>query len=278
MNQIYIEKLYSEGYLHLKNFLKKEDIESILTDSKKIFFNQFIEKGLNVEETILNHESEFNNALFSLFELDLEVYMNCAKQIQHLISLHRLSLSENIIDLLKQLNFKFPNISTRPVLFINHPKLAKEKIYYKVDAHQDWRSMQGSLNSVVVWVPLVDINKNLGALEIVPSSHKLGLITKKVDHGFGMVDLDESLRNQLTSIEVNVGDILLFSSFLIHQSGENISENPRWSCHFRYNDLMESTFINRGYPHSYIYKPIEHLITPDFPSIEAIKNSFDIES
>ena len=34
--------------------------------------------------------------------------------------------------------------------------------------------MQGSLNAIVVWVPLVDVAE-LGALEIIPGSHLWGL-------------------------------------------------------------------------------------------------------
>src|SRR5690606_25293337 len=152
-------------------------------------------------------------------------------------SLHLLSLNSKIIELLHQVGLQNPVVSTRPVLYFNHPKLAKKKVFYKVDAHQDWRSMQGSLNAVVIWLPLVDINKDLGALEVLAGSHFHGLRTDHIENGFGMVKLDKKEESQVSSIEVKTGDILLFSSFLIHQSGDNITDKPRWSCHFRYNDL-----------------------------------------
>ena len=134
--------------------------------------------------------------------------------------------------------------------------------------------MQGSLNSIVIWLPLVDINKDLGALEIIPGSHLQGLRTDHIDNGFGMVSLSTNEIAQLKSIEVNVGDVLLFSSFLIHQSGNNITDNPRWSCHFRYNDLDDPTFRARRFAHPYIYKPSEELITKDFPSIIELQKTF----
>jgi ectoine hydroxylase-related dioxygenase (phytanoyl-CoA dioxygenase family) len=215
--------------------------------------------------------------LYRLFKEDLTTLSNCGKQVQHLISLHQLSLNPKIIELLRAIGLKFPNVSTRPVMYFNNPKLSKEKVFHKVDAHQDWRSMQGSLNSVVIWIPLVDINKSLGALEILPGSHKLGLFTDHVHYGFGMVDLNEEQKKQLLPVEVETGDALLFSSFLVHQSGDNITDSPRWSCHFRYNDLAEETFINRGYPHAYLYKPTEELITPDFPKPNQIKKTFTNE-
>jgi ectoine hydroxylase-related dioxygenase (phytanoyl-CoA dioxygenase family) len=209
-----------------------------------------------------------------MFDEDIECLSNCGKQAQHLISLHSLSLNTNIVQLLKQMRLKTPIISTRPVLYFNHPKLAKQKVFHTVDAHQDWRSMQGSLNSVVIWIPLVDIKKELGALEILPKSHLDGLRTDHVENGFGMVSLSEEEKERIISVEINAGDVLLFSSFLIHQSGNNITNKPRWSCHFRYNDLDESTFIQRKFAHPYIYKPIEELITKDFPSKEDLSKIY----
>lgn len=270
-----IETYKKKGYIILKDIISPVEIHSILTEAKNIFFRQFcFKKYTNCNSLNEISEKEFNQCMFRLFEEDLECLSNCGKQVQHLISLHRLSLSEKLIHQLKLIGLKTPVISTRPVLYFNHPKLARKKVFYKVDAHQDWRSMQGSLNAVVIWIPLIDISKDLGALEILPQSHLGGLRTNHVDNGFGMVDLSEAERRNLISVELNAGDALIFSSFLIHQSGENSTESPRWSCHFRYNDLDDPTFIARKFAHPYIYKPSEELITNGFPNLSEIKNIF----
>lgn len=264
------------GYLLLKDFLPKEDIKSVLFDAKNVFLKQFIEKEYLSKSICLEDltESEYNKCLFRLFEDDIECLSNCGKQVQHLISLHALSLNQKIVSLLKEIGINSPTISTRPVLYFNHPKLAKKKVFHTVDAHQDWRSMQGSLNSVVIWIPLVDVNKDLGALEILPGSHLEGLRTNHIDYGFGMVELNNKEIENFVPVEVKSGDALLFSSFLIHQSGNNITDNPRWSCHFRYNDLDELSFIKRKYAHAYIYKPVENLITNNFPLVEDISKIY----
>lgn len=270
-----IEVYRKNGYIILKDIIPTVEIQSILTEAKNIFFRQFCFKKYT-DCNVLNEisEKEFNNCMYRLFEEDLQCLSNCGKQVQHLISLHRLSLSEKLIHQLKLIGLKSPVISTRPVLYFNHPKLARKKVFYKVDAHQDWRSMQGSLNSVVIWIPLINITKDLGALEILPKSHLGGLRTNHIDNGFGMVDLSEAEKRNLISVELNAGDALIFSSFLIHQSGENSTESPRWSCHFRYNDLDDPTFIARKFAHPYIYKPAEELITNGFPNLTEIKNIF----
>jgi phytanoyl-CoA hydroxylase len=269
-----LEQYNKNGFLVFRNFFPKEAIGAILQEARMVFYRQFVSKGYTNRKFDQISGDEFNDYLYRLFDEDVACLANCGKQAQHTIALHRLSLDENIIELLQALGLESPAVSTRPVLYFNHPKLAQKKVYYKVDAHQDWRSMQGSLNSVVIWLPLEDINIELGALEVIPGSHLWGLRTASIDNGFGMVALSPEEGAQFIPVEVQQGDLLAFSSFLVHQSGENVTSRPRWSCHFRYNDLGDPTFIRRGYPHAYIYKPIEELVTPGFPTTNEISKLF----
>ena len=133
--------------------------------------------------------------------------------------------------------------------------------------------MQGSRDSVVVWLPLIDIDKKLGALEVYRGSHRWGLLQAEMTDGYGHLrsDLDKA---RLGSVEAERGDALFFSTLLVHQSGTNVSPGIRWSCHFRYNNLAEPTFVARGFPHPYLYKPQEELITPRFPTVDEVGKVF----
>jgi phytanoyl-CoA hydroxylase len=93
-----------------------------------------------------------------------------------------------------------------------------------------------------------------------------------VVNSFGKVDSFTDA--DFVAVEVEQGDVLFFSSFLVHRSGTNVTESIRWSCHFRYNNLAEETFIDRGYPHPYLYKPQDDLITPGFPRQEQVERVF----
>jgi ectoine hydroxylase-related dioxygenase (phytanoyl-CoA dioxygenase family) len=188
------------------------------------------------------------------------------------MSLHRLSLSDEVLSILHDLGLGDPNISVRPVMFFNSPHLAQQEFYWKTPPHQDWRSMQGSLDSVVAWIALVDVDAELGALEVVPGSHRRGLIADRFVDGFGQTDVFDD--SDFTAVETRKGDALLFSSFLVHRSGTNRTDAIRWSAQFRYNNLAEETFVERGYPHSFIYKASEELITPDFPAAGDIERIF----
>lgn len=236
-----------DGYVMLRKFVHPGDVAGILSEAKDVFAKQ--------------EAANRCNGMIDLFQKNNTAFLNAGKTVQHLINLHRLSLLPRVVEMLRSVaGIKWPVICTRPVLYFNHPLLAKDKINHTVDAHQDWRSMQGSSNAAVLWVPLEDCPMEKGALQVLPGSHRNGLRTTSVDNGFGMVSLTPGEQKQLISLECKEGDAVLFHSMLVHQSGTNTTDSPRWSCHFRYNDLEDPSFIKRGYVHPYIYKPVEELL------------------
>ncbi len=91
--------------------------------------------------------------------------------------------------------------------------------------------------------------------------------------GYGHIE-DSMSTVEAVPVEVEGGDALFFSAFLVHQSGTSITDAIRWSCHFRYNNLREPTFVDRGFPHPYIYKPQEELITKNFPPRAQVVETF----
>jgi phytanoyl-CoA hydroxylase len=236
--------LKEQGYVILKNFFDKDYIKTLKNKAEDIFQIQFDKFGYN---------RSFKDNMIRLFNEQNETFINCGKIIQAgLLELYKLPLEDKLINKIKELGIKFPNMCNRPVLFFNHPKLAKSKVYYKTPTHQDWSSMESSMNSLVVWVPLVDVNINNGTLVIYPKSHKLGPLPFNVDGGFASVNIEgDEVRPEL-----EIGDIAIFSTLLVHASGEILDDSIRWSCHYRYTDMLEQDYINRGFPNPYIYKPL----------------------
>ena len=266
-----VHEYQTQGFTLCRGFFPVAAIEHIHRQAKEIFALQMLRYGILTSRE--PSTAEFEEGMFELFERDLDAFSNCGKHAQHLISLHRLSLNESIVAALRELGLDFPNISTRPVLYFNHPRVAKKEVYWRLGPHQDWRSMQGSLDSCVVWLPLTDITKELGALEVIPGSHLGGLLDAEMADGYGHIE-DEVDTDRMQSIEVQRGDALFFSALLLHRSGTNVTDSIRWSCHFRYNNLHERTMIERGFPHPYVYRPQEELITKGFPTRAQVESVF----
>lgn len=239
------EQLEKDGYIILKNFYTPHQVETVRMSASLFFIKQFEYFG---------YKGNFKENMIKLFNEHEEVFKNCGKLIQTgNLFLYKLAIDEKLIfETLYKLGIQYPNMCTRPVLFFNHPQLAASPEYYMTPKHQDWPSMQSSQNSLVVWIPLVDVNKENGSIIIYPGSHKQGVLPFKSVGGFGTVEYEgESIQP-----EMKVGDICIFSTKLVHESGPILNDTIRWSCHFRYTDMMEQDFIERGYPNPYVYKPI----------------------
>jgi ectoine hydroxylase-related dioxygenase (phytanoyl-CoA dioxygenase family) len=246
------QQLHEEGYVVYRQFFDPEIIHDLRKQAQSIFQIQFDRFG---------YKGEFKENIIQLFNEHFDIFSNCGKQIQQgLIPLYQLAFNDKLINKLKELGIEFPNVCTRPVLFFNHPKLAKEQQYYKTPLHQDWPSMQSSMDSVVVWIPLMDVTPENGAVIFYPKTHKLGPLVDKLNGGFAEIIVENTNvdLSQYPSIQpnMNAGDIVIFSTLLLHESGDIENDSIRWSCHFRYTNMLEQDYIERGFPHPYIYKSI----------------------
>ena len=99
------------GYVLLENFIDKDAIDKIRNEAKHIFCIQL--KRLGIINDFNISEEEFEKGLYELFKKDFQLLMYCGKQLQHMISLHRLSLDEKITNTLKELGLAMINSVTK---------------------------------------------------------------------------------------------------------------------------------------------------------------------
>lgn len=250
-----IKEYNKNGYYLAKNLFPKIEIEAMNEEIRKIFC--FFTKNGTDEEII------------SFFKEDFDAYYGCAILCQNLLSLLKLFTTKSLINLLNKLNLEYPTMNTKPLISFSSKELAKNEFYWKIPAHQDWHSTQGSINGVTCWIPLVNINNELGPLEVVPESHLLGSLDYE-DKGVPTLIKQDW---QWQPLPMEIGDALILSNFLIHRSGINKTNNKiRLTTHFRYNDAKESTFIKRKFPYHLIDKRKEGIIFT--PTIEEINSIF----
>lgn len=266
-----VEEYKQRGYVILRNFFDPAVLETIYRETRELFGHQ-IRRVLG-REVDVDNESEFERAMYEFFRADFDAFVSTGKFVQHATSLWQLGIDEKLTDVLRELGLEHPVTATRPAMMFNSRHLSKDGGYWKLDAHQDWRGGQGSLDSVVIWFPFTPCDASLGCLQMVPGSHKNGLLASE-DVGYIGKLLNEPGDAEYYQSELNVGDIIIFSQFTIHRSGLNSTENIRWTGQFRFNNALEPTYIERGYPSPYIYKPVPQLLFPSFPSQEQIDATF----
>jgi ectoine hydroxylase-related dioxygenase (phytanoyl-CoA dioxygenase family) len=264
----FLDTYKKNGYALLPGYLDREQVKAIKSEAQSIFMLMLRKNGIPV---LSENDQGFADALFELFRTNYADFIGAARAAQHILSMHRFAVSDQIMNLLKEIGLAIPILCVKPIIYFNSRNLAKVEGHFKTPAHQDWRSMQGSLNSVVIWVPLVDVDVNLGAIEFIPGSHLNGLAPTEKDEWFRHIPDIAAPASDFVAEEVRVGDLVVFSAFATHRSGNNVTNAIRWSIHVRYNDANEATFMHRGMPHPYaVYRPEQELITQNFPSVNQI--------
>jgi phytanoyl-CoA hydroxylase len=242
-----------QGYWLAKGLLRPDALGGVLADMRRVF---------------ALHAGPADEDIFALAARDFQTYRQCARLCQQLPSLHRLGVGDAMLGAVRGLGLEFPAINIRPFLFVSHRRLAKHAFYWKTDPHQDWMGMRGSLDGVVAWANLAPMTPDVGFLEVIPGSHVEGF-RQHAPFGpnYHVPDADAT---RFRPIPMEVGDVLFFSAFTLHRSGNNTSERIRWAINFRYDNILEPTFRDRKYPPPFEYTPNHPPLPPGFPSRDQI--------
>lgn len=262
----------TNGYFLARNLVPVKRIDQVFADIERVFAQQAVHLGISCAKS--SDLDPFSRLMTGLFLANQAAYVAAAKLTQYTVSLHRLALCDEILSMLGELGLEFPALSTRPVMHFMSDSIRIPGGYHKTPPHQDWRSIQGSLDSVVVWVPFGDVGLDHYPLEIIPGSHRSGLLPSE-EHPFGHRVASGLIKESaFAPLEVSKGDALVFSTFLVHRTGEKGGSSVRVSASFRFNNAAEPSFIARNYPNPYIYRPDMRLLIEGFPTKSDIATVF----
>ncbi|MDA1137321.1 MAG: phytanoyl-CoA dioxygenase family protein [Planctomycetota bacterium] len=101
--------------------------------------------------------------------------------------------------------------------------------------HQDaayWGSTHWN-NSISIWVPLQDVNKENGCMEFVPSSHKYDVLTHQCInkdpriHGLELVEEERYNIVDPVSCPLPAGGATIHGGYMLHHTEPNRSDVPR---------------------------------------------------
>ncbi|MDJ0894630.1 MAG: phytanoyl-CoA dioxygenase family protein [Alphaproteobacteria bacterium] len=208
------------------------------------------------------------DALGEFLKKDVAGYVATLKLLHRIPEIAALAGSPAMVQQLRGLGLEVPTTIGKPVVHMMDDRLKIPGGYHLAPPHQDWRVTQGSLDGVTVWVPLTPVTESRYPLQIVPGTHKLGLLESQPDPFQPRVDETAQVfaDEQYETIEVEPGDAVIFSFFAVHRTKAEGNTEHRLSLSIRYNNANEPTYLERGVPDPYVMKPDHALITPDFPA------------
>jgi hypothetical protein len=261
-----------DGFAVARGIVPAAVLDRIADEIAGVFHRRAASLGLDLPAT--SDQPGLSRLLIGLFEHDRSSYVAAAKLTQHLASVHRLGVGDEILGALAALGVGLPALSTRPVIHYMADRLKIPGGYHKTPAHQDWRSVQGSVDGLTIWLPLFDVGVRDYALEIVPGTHRHGLLPS-TDDAFGHRLVDGAVpESSFVKLPIVRGDAAFFSGFLVHRTGEEGGEMVRIALSFRYNNAADPSFVARNYPDRYAYRPDMRLLEEAFPLTEELARAF----
>lgn len=138
--------------------------------------------------------------------------------------------------------------------------------------HQDYRLIQGTVDTLTCWVPLGDCPASLGSLRMLKGSHHRGLIEADAGKGPGglLVDVADDHADWRTT-DYAAGDAILFTSLTVHGALRNNEERLRFSADFRYQSLLEPVLGQSLDPHYFPQVPGWDELTQGWTSRAAVE-------
>lgn len=198
------ENFRQQGFTQVPGFFTKEEMESLIRDIRTADPKELQPSGLNRGE-LLFYENLFPNS----------------ERIRNFISQPRL------VELLKTVIG--PDFWVRWDQAVFKGPGAGEFPWHQDNAYNRLRDEHFQL-----WIALSKMNSDRGGLWLVPGSHKQG----RLPHiRIGRYQSFTGSTDNSICIEAEIGDVVLFSSLMLHYTSPNVSKEDRWAYVVEYMSL-----------------------------------------
>jgi phytanoyl-CoA hydroxylase len=243
-----LEQFHEQGYVILQGVLPPAVVEAVRAEMRAAVdehARQLLEAG-KITDALVNEP--FETRLARLYANCMDVApMSIRGDALHRPGLFGLFFHPPLLDMVESILGPeirlYPNYTARP----KYPDHAKTEVLWHQDAGytEQMKTDQGvdALRMVNVWSPLVPARVENGCMQFVPATHKLGVVPHVQKEYYLEID-PEHLKPHLPqaiNIELDPGDVVLFSNLLFHVGLPNRTKTIRWSVDWRYQDATQPT-------------------------------------
>ncbi len=246
---------HEQGFLMIRGFFEPEVVREVRAETEALA-NETIERlgrAGKIADTCPGEPFETRLALVSQRAGGIDIGAVLRAEL-HRRGFFRLFFSRFLLDIVTGLIGPevrlYPNYSIRPKLPDDEAMLVlwhQDAAYTASGAHGRDASADHDadvLRMVNVWTPLVPATVENGCMQFIPGTHKLGIVPHQWKTRY-YLEIEtawvESRKAQIVDVEMNPGDVVLFSNMLFHQGLPNRTRGVRWSADWRYQDATQST-------------------------------------
>jgi phytanoyl-CoA hydroxylase len=127
-----------------------------------------------------------------------------------------------------------PNISVYRAMFMNKPAERGTVLPYHQDGGTGWGLSIAPI--VTVWTALDDTTRDNGCVQVIPGSHKLGLLSEQGHTITPEQEAQYAREEDSVYLEGRAGEVFLLHNWLLHRSGTNPTPNARRAFSVCYMD------------------------------------------
>ncbi len=214
-----LEQYENDGYLIIRKLLNKDELTKIQAIRQR------------VEAEAHEHGSTYQHgaALYDLEPVSSDptgkkMALRKIQEVYHVEpDFKAVAASDKILDIVAEL--------IGPDIYYHSSKLMFKPAHggRRKPWHQDfayWQEM--NTRQVTVWSAIDGATRENGCIQVIPGSHKQGLIPHHHLEDY-MVDESDIDSTQVVYAEMEPGDVLFFNVLTLHASAPNNSDKPRLS-------------------------------------------------
>ncbi len=261
-----------QGFAVVPSVLDKSLLNRVASEMQFVFALQLQRHG--AVTPVWAGPDSLTQTMGALLALNVGEYLAAVRHCAKLVSLQKLVASDCLVDIAAEVGMAAPALSTSPVLHVMSDVLRIPNGYFGVGPHQDFPSVQGSLDAMTMWLSLFDVPTDGFPVQFLPGSHKRGLWPSRVtEHSVEV--LPKLFKDEdFVSVSVAEGDLLIFNGFTVHRSAIDANRSGlRVAASIRYDNTQESTFVSRLYPSAYRRTIIREALFPGFPTESQIRDA-----
>ena len=261
-----LSSYHENGFVIVRNVLSEKDLipvqvacEKLIDNIAKRLFDQgkisslqesynFENRLARIAENVPEDEEVRNN----YWGLDI-MYARLSQVFKFFFNPNLLAAVESIVG---------SEITLSPIQHLRpYTPKRNSKQPFQVPWHQDLGvtfSDADKTNILTVWIPLVDVDKNNGCLQVIPVKENIRLIEH--EYRYNQVGPGIKKQSMLTTKPVDCvmqrGDVLLMNALVPHRGQVNNSYRVRWSMDLRFQ--RTGTPTGREHHPKFIVKSKKH--------------------
>ena len=241
----------TNGYVVMKDIIPKKRINTLLENIYKLYCKFVDYKDFIYGEEKVWETESFHRRLIDLREKSPEDFGAIYDSLKTSLSLMQLVTDDKVVEnVAKFLTIKTSDLSiSEPMCRLDVPNDQRNAL----DWHQErsfFPQNRDGMNGLVCWIPLTDTTEEMGAIHISPKSHLEGQLelssNEKRDSSYTtQIPVPEKFIKKYDDIvvPVNAGDAVFFNMLLFHRSGQNSSNQVRFSVQGRFHTSTSEDFI-----------------------------------